>query len=118
MYPQSLHIINVANPLLFKNNIVCFFSLILFAIFSCKFWLIIVLLPCASSFLKSTISTSGREELFALFVSSNSSISPSNAFLYVSMSGVALPKTTGKLYCFARYDAISLALYLGLVSDL
>ena len=75
VYPQSLHIMNVENPLLLRNNIVCFLFFKFSSIASYKGLLIIVLFPEASSFLKSTTSTSGSSDLFALFVSSNNSIS-------------------------------------------
>ena len=76
MYPQSLHITNVEYPLLFKNKIICFLFFKFSSIFSYNLLLIIDLFPFANSFLKSTISTFGRLELFALFVSFISSISP------------------------------------------
>ena len=47
--PQSLHITNVENPLLFKNRMVCSLFCKFFSIFWCKLWLIILLFPFASS---------------------------------------------------------------------
>ena len=114
MYPQSLHITKVENPLLFKNNIVCFLFFKFSSISSCSFWLIIERLPFASSFLKSTISIVGRLELFALFVNSIIFLD----LLYVVISGVALPSTNGISFFLAIYLAISFALYFGDISDL
>ena len=75
VYPQSLHIINVEYPLLFKNNIVCLFCSKFFSISEYKSTLSIERFPFASSCFKSTTSTLGNDELLALLVSFKSSIS-------------------------------------------
>ena len=92
VYPQSLHITNVEYPLLFKNRIICFLFFKFSSIFSYNLLLIIDLFPFANSSLKSTISTFGRLELFALLVSFINSISPLCALVNVPISGVALPQ--------------------------
>ena len=84
----------------------------------CNSRLIIDLFPDNISSRKSTTFTSGNLELLALFFNSNRLISCFSALKYVSISGVALPKTRHILFCLAIYLATSFALYFGVVSDL
>ena len=116
--PQFLHETKLENPLLFKNNIDWWPLSKFEAISSISLRLKILILPSAISLRISTMVVFGSGALLTRSGILRSAYFPLCARNLLSISGVALARSTTEPCCLALNFAISIASYLGVNSDL